>query len=141
MPSGWSTYYAVFLSSALALLIPSGLATLAWILRRSEVGRKGPSRAYPRREKLGERINIRFFLGANSALALIALALLLVPCASALGIVRAGEARNRVVIAIVVIAAIAGTGLLYASRKGDTRWLETYREAGPRGAPPSREEP
>ncbi len=118
----------VFLSSALALFIPFGLSVFAWLLRGFEAGRKTSPADLAQREKLGARMNTRFFLGANSALALIGLALLLVPCASALGTAPAREGKSRAAVAIAVVAAIAGIGLLYASRKGDTRWLSTYRD-------------
>jgi hypothetical protein len=131
MPSGWDVYYVVFLSAVLALAIPAGLGLVS-ILMSGRGKRPGPSSATPvppvRDESaLGRRMNTRFFLSANAALALIALGLVVIPCA---GTLQAGETRAEVLrglVAIVSIAGFAAIGLLYAARKGDLDWLRSYR--------------
>jgi NADH:ubiquinone oxidoreductase subunit 3 (subunit A) len=133
MPSGWEVYYVVFLSAVLALGIPLILHLISSVLadRKPSVSLSaqvdssaGDSSA------VGRKINTRFFLSANAALILIALALMLIPCVGALHAGADHAAILRTLSAILVVAALAGLGLLYASRKGDLSWLKTFHRGG-----------
>src|SRR5436190_9027251 len=96
MPSGWDVYYVVFLSALLALGVPVALALASrFVSARSPFPGKQvrdlPGDGLGARvaanaddTALGRRVNTRFFLGANAALVLITLALVLIPCAGAL---------------------------------------------------------
>src|SRR4051812_36635939 len=87
MPSSWDAYYLLFLSAVLALVVPIILAILSrWVAPERPKAEVGESSVFEpiTREHLGQRINSRFFLGANSALILISLVLTLFPCVSTL---------------------------------------------------------
>ncbi len=140
MPSGWDVYYVVFLSAALALGIPGVLALVSKLLRQkqSDVEEPGSSEALSPREfprltahnetRLGIRVNTRFFVGSNAALVLITTGLILIPCA---GLIRPESERSEVILALALILSLAGfatLGLLYAARKGDLNWLNTFQD-------------
>ncbi|MDR3607477.1 MAG: hypothetical protein P4M08_08860 [Oligoflexia bacterium] len=126
MPSGWAIYYIVFLSALIALGIPATLALISSLVS----SKRGPASppAPPSRDKLGQRINARFFLGMNATLTLTALVLILIPCA---GVMRNANGDRavalRALLAIVSISGLAGLGLLYSSRKGDLRWIHSFQ--------------
>ncbi len=156
LPSGWEIYYVVFLSALVALGIPLILGGVSWIFaRRARVDQSnssdfqlssspvptvaplpmGPG-APSASSSLGRRINTRFFLSANAALVLITLALVLIPYASVLHGGTAAEGADlaarrtvmiRGLISVVTISGLAALALLYAARKGDLNWLQTFR--------------
>ena len=129
--SSWDSYYIVFLSAILSLAVPGALSLISFVFfpgrRWEEKNRIGtaPSAASSR-TILGQRVNVRFFLAANAALVLIALALELIPSATTL------QTENRDglfkgLIAIVSIATFSVLGLLYSVRKGDMGWLSSFQ--------------
>jgi len=141
--SGWEIYYRVLLAAALSLLLPLGLTLASRLVRRKrpkQVAQAAPlARARPSWTKehlergvdqLGRRLNTRFFLAANSALALIALALALVP-----GVVLLSGARQelipgegvRALLLVLSLSVFLLVGLLYSSRKGDLSWVRSFR--------------
>ncbi len=124
MPSGWDVYYVVLLSAGLALTIPAFLAFISFLVQAK--AKKSDKRA-TETTKQGRRLNTRFFMGVNAALILIAFILVLVPCIGAAdaGLLRGGLIRR--LIAIVSVSLFSSVGLLYAVRKGDLDWLNTYR--------------
>jgi NADH:ubiquinone oxidoreductase subunit 3 (subunit A) len=135
MPSSWDVYYVVFLSAVIALGIPAVLALISRLVsdRRDGEGARArtletPAGSRSTGDRLGHRINARFFMSVNVSLALIALALALIPC---VGIVRNSEgdkaASLRALFAIVTLAGFAGLGLLYSSRKGDLSWVSSFQ--------------
>lgn len=133
MPSSWDVYYVVFLSALLALVIPLslGAAAAAFTPRREKKSNKKPH-ALPSPNDhtigLGQRINTRFFMGANAALLLIAMVLILIPCVATLSL-AAGKAETlRGLLSVISIAAIIFLGLFYSSVKGDLSWLSSYRK-------------
>src|SRR5438128_182080 len=131
MPSGWDVYYLVFLSAALALLIPIGLAGISLLfspgsgVRKRRLPSADQEAAIPVKlpEALGNRINIRFFLGVNSTLVLIALMLGLIPSATAIHANEESHELIRSLFAVISIGALASLGLLYSVAKGDLSWL------------------
>ena len=138
MPSGWDIYYVVFLSAALALGIPGVLALASNILRQRELKDRisadpGLFRELPKlnarnETRLGRRVNTRFFMSSNAALVLITTSLILIPC---VGLLRPESDRSEVALSmtlILTLAAFATLGLLYAARKGDLNWLNTFRD-------------
>ncbi len=138
MPSGWDVYYLVFLSAAMALLIPLGLGAISLVFfpgnRRLE--RQLPSadleaaKEAQMHDAVGKRVNVRFFLGINAALVLIALILGIIPSATA---IQAGAERGelmRSLFALITIAALASLGLLYSVVKGDLSWLKSFQGKG-----------
>lgn len=136
MPSSWNVYYVIFLSALLALGIPATLGLISSLVSPPAPKKKLHQEvldevALVNETTLGKRINARFFLGVNSALLLISLMLILVPCA---GMLRSGDqpvGLLRAMVAIVSIACFAALGLLYAAKKGDLSWLGTFqRDAG-----------
>jgi hypothetical protein len=148
MPSGWDVYYIVFLSALVALGIPLVLALVSRFVSRQAGGPIAAPAASPlpsslsspsSHDRLGRRINARFFLGINATLALIALLLILIPC---VGVIRNADGDKQVALralfAIVSVAGLAGLGLLYSSRKGDLSWIRSYQET--KSSPASFEE-
>ena len=141
MPSSWDVYYVVFLSAAIALGIPTTLALVSrWIfVNRDQRRAQGPAAPHAKlaladRDRLGSRINARFFLSVNATLVLIALSLALIPC---VGIIRNSDGDKavslRALLAIVTLAGLAGLGLLYSSRKGDLSWVASFQREKPSG--------
>ncbi len=135
MPSGWDVYYVVFLSAALALGIPAGLSALAaWIRVRSQVPRHRVVTSHSgagtaSEPKLARRLNTRFFRGANAALLLIAVGLILIPCVGLYQPERdARHEGGRALVGILSLAGFAALGLLYAARKGDLDWLKNFQD-------------
>jgi hypothetical protein len=140
MPSGWDVYYLVFLSAAMALLIPLGLGVISLIFfpQSRSKGRQLPSadadaeaaKEAETHDSVGKRVNVRFFLGINAALVLIALVLGIIPSATA---IHAGAERGelmRSLFALISIAALASLGLLYSVVKGDLSWLKSFQGKG-----------
>lgn len=132
MTSSWDSYYVVFLSAILSLGIPGLLALLSRLLFRKK-GHKtshkkngAETQGLANQTVLGQKINVRFFLAANAALILFALALELVPCATTL---QAGNRDGlfRGLVAIVTIAGFSVLGLLYSIRKGDMSWVDSFQ--------------
>ena len=142
--SGWEIYYRVLLAAGVSLLLPWGLWTVSRALQRklstaspSMIRKQGglfpgwtEKRQTLTRDPLAQRLNTRFFLAANAALALVALALALVPCVVLLSSARReliqGEGL-RVLVLILSLSVFLLVGLLYATRKGDLGWIRTYR--------------
>lgn len=148
MPSGWDVYYVVFLSALLALSLPFGLMFVSKMMRRPS---KKPIASMPststlredllfektgllrvlREQKsteLGQRVNTRFFMSANAALALIAFGLILIPCA---GMLQPDLGKGTVLRGLIVFLSLTGCsflGLLYSARKGDLNWLTSYNK-------------
>lgn len=134
--NGWDVYYVVFLSAVLALGIPAVLKLISYIfVSRSGAARNPGSPSLqvttplsvaqldPRHDSQelgGRRVNTRFFLGANAALTLVALSLLLAP-----NVVSVQHDRG--LIAIVTLSSFAALGLFYSARKGDLHWLRSFR--------------
>lgn len=146
MPSSWDVYYVVFLSALLALGVPAVLAVISFLVSSRPGGRPRPQAvrsdapgcaALSSRTLLGSRINARFFLGVNASLLLIALALALIPCAGTLRPENTDPVFLRSLIAIISLAAFAGLGLLYASRKGDLSWVSSIQAPRPASPPPA----
>jgi hypothetical protein len=129
VPSGWGSYYVIFLAAGLALSVPAALALASYFLagRRPPAapGASAPAHSSERAE-LGQRMNVRIFLATNAALLLVALGLAILPCAITIH-AREGAAPGRGLLAVVSLAAFGGIGLLYAARKGDLSWLETFQ--------------
>ncbi len=137
MATGWETYFVIFVSAVVALLVPLLLWALSRFLAFKEENvrkielpgadlkvQRSPDTVF------GLKINTRFFLGANIALVLVTLGLFLVPYAGVLGD-RAGQAlgvRVKGLISVLSVLTFAGIGLLYAVRKGDLDWLNSYRK-------------
>ena len=139
MPSGWDVYYIIFLSAFLALGIPAGLALISYLVSPQIKGRKQkqPDRYNAvladstdvNQTILGQKLNARFFLGANASLVLITLMLILIPCVGMLQPGTDHEGLLRGLIAIVSISGFAALGLLYAARKSDLSWLKSFNSA------------
>lgn len=130
MTGSWDSYYVVFLSALLSLTFPAVLAAVSFVLFGNKFRKKpGPAKELGTRGKnetvLGQRINVRFFLAANAALILFALALALIPCVTTL---RADndEGMGKGLAAIITLAGFSVLGLLYSIRKGDMSWLDSY---------------
>lgn len=142
MASGWETYYVLFLSAVFALTIPIAFWAISLALKyREEQSRHlelpGSDLKIHRQPDtiLGKRINTRFFLGATIALVLVTLGLFLVPYAGVLapGKEMAKEDRLRGLLGVLSIVFFAGIALLYAARKGDLDWLNSYPKRGSKG--------
>ena len=135
MPSGWDVYYLVFLAAAMALLIPLGLGGISLLFFPSGSTRKRrlPSadleaaKAPQGSDSVGNRVNVRFFLGVNAALVLIALVLGTIPTAVAIHSSADKAEAIRNVFALVSIAGLTALGLLYSVIKGDLSWLKTFQ--------------
>jgi len=133
MPAGWDTYYVVVLSAFLALGIPLTFWSFSLVLRRlgkrkllvSELRTEDSRRA----DLLAGRMNSRFFWAASTAVLLFCLILLLIPCATLL---RAGNTPlylvKRAMVVFLTFGGLGGLSLLYAVKKGDLSWSETFRE-------------
>jgi hypothetical protein len=132
MMSSWDSYYIVFLSAILSLAVPGVLSLISFAffpgLRLGKAGSRVKSLSSPaNRTILGQRVNVRFFLAANAALVLIALALELIPSATTLQ-TENKDGLFKGLIAIVSIATFSILGLLYSIRKGDMGWLSSFQE-------------
>lgn len=113
------------------MLLPFALSLAGRLLR-------GPQSEQPKAPKMnrgrnlsqlavmGRRVNVRFFLAVNIALALFAMMLLLAPLVSA----REGS-PIQVALAIFVITALGALVVLYANRKGDLGWLQSSFRQSP----------
>ena len=136
MVGSWDSYYVVFLSAILSLTLPGILALISYLSRTgslqtwSQVRKPGSKHLSAAGVEgntiLGQRINVRFFLAANAALVLFAIALELVPCVATLQ-GNSGDGLLSGLVAIVSIAGFAVLGLLYSVRKGDMAWVESFR--------------
>ncbi|HUP56095.1 MAG TPA: hypothetical protein VM598_01495 [Bdellovibrionota bacterium] len=122
----------------MALLIPLGLGVISLIFfpQSRSKGRQLPSadaeaaKEAETHDSVGKRVNVRFFLGINAALVLIALVLGIIPSATA---IHAGAERGelmRSLFALISIAALASLGLLYSVVKGDLSWLKSFQGKG-----------
>ena len=134
MPSSWNVYYVIFLSAVLALGIPAALAFISHLVSAGKVKKRLHKEVFDEfsdknKTLLGRRINARFFLGVNAALILIALILLIIPCAGQLQGRSDKVGLLRTLVAIVSIAGFSALGLLYSVRKGDLSWLECFQES------------
>lgn len=131
MTSSWDSYYIVFLSAILSLAIPASLAAISIIFfPKTKQKRLTPQNLTVGKSNqtiLGQRINVRFFLAANSALILITLGLELVPCATTVQSQNM-EGLIKGIISIVTLAGFAVLGLLYSIRKGDMGWLSSFNQ-------------
>lgn len=134
MPSSWNVYYVIFLSAVLALTIPAKLTLISHFF----FPRKGNKRLRARvldevgtknETLLGRRINARFFLGVNSALILITLVLVIIPCVSQLHDQGNKNALIRALVAIITVAGFSALGLIYSIKKGDLSWLGSFQKA------------
>jgi hypothetical protein len=138
MPSGWDVYYLVFLSAAMALLIPIGLGGISLLFFPSGGSRKRrlPSadleaaRNPVTSDSVGNRVNVRFFLGVNAALVLIALVLGMIPVAAAIHSSADKHELLTCLFALVSLTALASLGLLYSVAKGDLSWLKSFQDKG-----------
>lgn len=134
MPSGWGVYYVVFLSAVLALVIPAFLYVFSWLVRARNPANQGAVKPEaPETQKEAERarsrrMNTRFFLGVNVALALMNAALILIPCVAMLHHFSGREGAERALASIVTITVFSALGLFYAARKGDMAWLRSFRD-------------
>ena len=131
MPSGWEVYYLVCLSALLALLLPLILTLVSFVIssHRQAVSQNVPdailnaSKKTDKKVLAGLRINTRFFLGANVALVLVTMALILVPCVGAFS----PDSGFRELLGIVTLVAFAAFALFYSARKGDLNWLRSFK--------------
>jgi hypothetical protein len=131
MMSSWDSYYIVFLSALLSLSVPGVLALISFVFfpkgrRKSDAKTSRDLAPSSSKTILGQRVNVRFFLAANAALVLIALALELIPSATTLQ-TENREGLLKGLVAIVSIASFSVLGLLYSVRKGDMGWLSSYQ--------------
>ena len=126
--ASWDSYYVVFLSAILSLGIPGVLALISYLFfgKRRKIQATKETEASTPNTILGQKINVRFFLAANAALILFALALELIPCATTLQNGN-NEGLLKGLLSIVTIALFAVLGLLYSIRKGDMSWLDSFR--------------
>ena len=127
MIKSWDSYYVVFLSGILSLGIPLSLGLISFIFfpkrkKTQPTDSFSPTAPLLNRAKPYQSINVRFFLAANAALVLIALALELVPCVATL---QSGgkETLLRGLISVISLASFSALGLIYATKKGNMNWL------------------
>ena len=133
MASSWDSYYVVFLSGVLSLGVPLMLALISFVFFPKNRNTKQQSLPSKKSQsspqgKLNQSINVRFFLAANAALVLIALALELIPCAAT---IQSGsnEFLLKGLISVISLAGFAALGLTYAAKKGNMTWLpSSYAE-------------
>ena len=81
MPSGWDVYYVLFLAAALAV----GLTLVVGIGISLVFSRKASPKFDIKplnSQKFGARINTRFFMAVNTAMVLLGLGMILIPCVS-----------------------------------------------------------
>lgn len=128
MPSNWDVYYVVFLSAFLALGIPALIAFVAYVVFPRLPMKRTLDHNLEVNHHIGQHMNVRFFLGVQAAMLLLALALLLIPCAGTLQPGRSSLALLKGLIAIVSVALFAVLGLLYATRKGDLSWIRSFHK-------------
>jgi NADH:ubiquinone oxidoreductase subunit 3 (subunit A) len=147
LPSSWDTYYVVFLAALLGVGIPAILR----LVSKAFFNRSRPLRRLTRDEqetasqlgllasaqstsdRLGSKINVRFFLGTNASFLLIALGLLLIPC---IGTLHEKSLSSRGLISIVSLAAMASLGLFYAVKKGDLTWQRSFQKTSAQATAP-----
>lgn len=141
MANGWDVYYVVFLSAFLALGLPIVISFISMSTQIVTKKRRAPHPSLKNADlEKGpfKRVNTRFFLGMNVASILLAMALILIPCAAALQMlatVSSGEGFVRGLVAIVSSGIFLSLGLFYSARKGDLNWLRSFRQ------PESEEDP
>lgn len=134
MANLWDSYYIVFLSALISLGIPLLLyvTSLAFASKTQFESRSRPKQsqyelAVPNRVFLGRRVNVRFFIGANAALILLAMLIVLIPCVVSLE--SPSEVGTRAgLIGICTLAGFAVLGLFYSVRKGDMSWYTTFNQ-------------
>jgi NADH:ubiquinone oxidoreductase subunit 3 (subunit A) len=131
VPSGWSVYYIVFVAGALSLAVPVLMTLFSFIVSGSSRRGFKPRTPGQRPSKpsddenptaAGKRTNPRAFGGLNAALALIAMALLLLPCTITLS-------ANPILglLCVLALSVMAVLALLYGIRKKDLDWLSSYK--------------
>jgi hypothetical protein len=141
VPSGWSVYYIVFVAGALSLAVPVLMTLFSFIASGIRPNLKaGSSGSKDRRSNpssrpsddenptaAGKRTNPRAFGGLNAALALLAMALLLLPCTITLS-------SNPILglVCVLTLALMAALALLYGIRKKDLDWLSSYKPEQPK---------
>ncbi len=134
--SSWDSYYVVFLSALLSLGVPASLAFASYLFCPKSGGSGGrvfrPEKFKTNPILSGQRMNVRYFLAANAALILIALALELVPCVTTLN-TNNRDGLVKGLISIVTVAGFAILGLLYSVRKGDMGWQSTFQTGTHKG--------
>jgi NADH:ubiquinone oxidoreductase subunit 3 (subunit A) len=127
-PSGWNVYYIVFLSGALSLAVPAVLALFSFFASSKKETRLQDTTAkteIPFDENptaASKRTNPRAFVALNSALSLIALSLLMLPC-----VVNLQSNALLGLVCILSVCLMASLGLLYGIRKKDLDWLMSHR--------------
>lgn len=134
MANLWDSYYIVFLGALISLGIPLLLYLTSLVFSpKSHLETRSPAMQSQyhlpvnNRVFLGKRVNVRFFIGANAAMILLALLIMLIPCVTSLESpsdvgLRAG------LIGICTIAGFAVLGLFYSVRKGDMSWYTTFNQ-------------
>jgi hypothetical protein len=134
MTSGWDVYYVVFLSALLALAFPAFLGLVSRVVsgRRTSRVHGDLEPKFPGDTDLtsvGRKVNTRFFLGTNAALALITLMLVLIPCVATIRPSAGGDSETNglAALGIVTLAGLSALGLFYSARKGDLDWLRSFR--------------
>jgi NADH:ubiquinone oxidoreductase subunit 3 (subunit A) len=131
-PSGWNVYYIVFLSGALSLVVPAFLALFSFFVSSKQREKNEPQsqEALTSAETTfsenptgaTKRTNPRAFVALNSALALISLSFLILPC-----VVNLQSNALLGLVCILSICLMASLGLFYGIRKKDLDWLMSYR--------------
>lgn len=114
---GWDAYRVVFVTVAVALVVP---ALLHFLTRLAGVGPRGDGAAAeaPPAERnipVYQTINTRYFTAAQLSGLLAMPFILLVPLAA-----RGGSPATTLL--MLSVAIILGSALVYANRKGDLRW-------------------
>jgi NADH:ubiquinone oxidoreductase subunit 3 (subunit A) len=131
VPSGWNIYYIVFFAGALSLVVPALLTALSFFVTGTQRAEKKGASSRPAEAALsveenptapGKRTNPRAFTALNSALALLGIALLLLPCA-----VTLGSNPTLGLVCVLSLTLMAALALLYGIRKHDLEWLMSFR--------------
>ena len=127
--SGWEVYSVLVLAALLAAMFPIFLYGVAWIL--SPRNRSGGEPPEPADLVLSapSKMNTRVFIPTNTAILLLGLALILVPCVSAWQAAE-GIAASEIplLVAIFSIIGFCLVGLLYAVAKKDLSWFSHFRK-------------
>jgi hypothetical protein len=130
-PSGWNVYHIVVSAGVFSLLMPAVLWIISRALSRrpevvfhpthSHASGTTPAPALIQSEdpaRIGHKSNPRIFQALNSALILIVLALLMIPCAVGLPNSKHG------LLCILSLSGLAALALFYGVRKRDLDWLK-----------------
>jgi NADH:ubiquinone oxidoreductase subunit 3 (subunit A) len=133
-PSGWNVYYIVFLSGVLSLAVPAVLALFSYFAsskKERQSKDNAPALEIPFDQNptaASKRTNPRAFVALNSALSLITLSLLILPC-----VVNLQSNALLGLVCVLSVCSMASLGLLYGIRKKDLEWLMSYNKATTRG--------